>query len=69
MRSGVRPGRQTEREERDSGVATVGVGSVAHCALGGDRYTGTHQHKCHAHILDTANLHSSGVLTNWDIYL
>ena len=25
---------------------------VAHCALGGDRYT-THQHKCHAHILDT----------------
>ena len=28
MRSGVRPGRQTEREERDSGVATVGVGSV-----------------------------------------
>ena len=69
MRSGVRPGRQTEREERDSGVATVGVGSVARCALGGDRYTGTHQHKCHAHILDTANLHSSGVLTNWDIYL
>ena len=32
MRSGVRPGRQTEREERDSGVATVGVGSVAHWA-------------------------------------
>ena len=60
MRSGVRPGRQTEREERDSGVATVGVGSVAHCALGGDRYT-THQHKCHAHILDTANLQSSAV--------
>ena len=57
MRSGVRPGRQTEREERDSGVATVGVGSVARCALGGDRYTGTHQHKCHAHILDTANIH------------
>ena len=65
MRSGVRPGQAGRQRERSVTVEWpqsewAVYAAHWHCALGGDRYT-THQHKCHAHILDTANLQSSAV--------
>ena len=49
-------GRQRERSVTVEWPQSEWAVYAAHCALGGDRYT-THQHKCHAHILDTAYLH------------